>query len=139
MSCHPPPQHIHAHAHAALTSPLSPLAKITDHGISVSKYSSEADPEKKDEQLKHIARFLYYLAIAKSLGTVTDFSAELQKLEVSTNLANNNGKDFEAAVDKRFAELRAEGKMPQMQRGGRVTLAGGQGSTIWSRMGIGGR
>ena len=44
-----------------------------------------------------------------------------------------------AAVDKRFAELRAEGKMPQMQRGGRVTLAGGQGSTIWSRMGIGGR
>ena len=112
---------------------------ITDHGISVSKYSSEADPEKKDEQLKQITRFLYYLAIAKRLGTVTDFSAELQQLEVSTNLENNNGKDFEAAVDKRFAELRAEGKMPQMQRGGRVTLAGGQGSTIWSRMGIGGR
>ena len=105
----------------------------------MSKYSSEADPEKKDEQLKQITRFLYYLAIAKRLGTVTDFSAELQQLEVSTNLENNNGKDFEAAVDKRFAELRAEGKMPQMQRGGRVTLAGGQGSTIWSRMGIGGR
>ena len=105
----------------------------------MSKYSAEGDPNQEDRQLKNVTRFLYYLAMAKRLGTIADFSEELQKLGVNTTL-QNNGLDFEQAVERRFAELRAKGEMPVLQRGGRIGLqGGGGGSTIWSRMGIGGR
>ena len=53
----------------------------------------------------------------------------------------DNGDDFERAVQSRFAELRAAGQMPVLQRGGRgrgYTVPGGGGETLWSRMGIGG-
>ena len=108
------------------------------HGIAVTKYESEGDPNQKDDQLRRLVPFLAYLAIGRKLGAVTDFSAELQRLGANTSLTNN-GEDFEKAVSARFAELRAAGQMPVIQRGGRVALAGAQGSTLWSRMGLGQR
>lgn len=107
-----------------------------EHGICVTKYSSEADPMQKDMQLRRLVPFLGYLAFGHKLGTVTTFSDELQQLRVDTTL-QNNGEDFEKAVDKRFAELRVTGRMPVLQRGGRVALAGSTGPTLWNRMGIG--
>jgi len=108
------------------------------HGVSVTKYSAADDPLQQDEQLTRLIPFLKFLAIGQRLGTVTDFSAELQALGVSTTL-QNNGEDFEKAVSARFAELRSKGQMPVMQRGGRVALAGTAGPTLWNRMGLGKR
>lgn len=106
-----------------------------EHGIAVSKYESDADPDKQDIVLTRLAPFLRYLALGYKLGLVKDLSAELQKLNVSTTLTNN-GVDFEEAAEKRFAELRALGQMPTIQRGGRVVAAGATGPTLWSRLGF---
>ena len=80
--------------------------------------------------------FLQFLAIGKRVGTVESFSGELQKLGVSTELTDNAAQ-FEQAVLARFAELRKEGQMPVLQRGGRATLGGATGPTLWNRMGLG--
>lgn len=109
-----------------------------EHGMAVSAYNHADDPNQEDRQLTRLVPFLAYLAIAHKLGTVTDFAAELQSLQVSTNLEKDNGADFKAAVERRFAELRAAGKMPVLHHG-RVTMRGAQGPTLWSRMGLGQR
>ena len=103
----------------------------------MTKYEHSGDPNQEDAQLRRLVPFLAYLAIAQKLGTVTNFAAELQRLGVNTTL-ENNGEDFEAAVAKRFAELRASGQMPVLKHG-RVTMRGAPGGTVWSRMGLGRR
>ena len=91
----------------------------------------------EDAQLTRLIPFLLYLAIGYKGGAmVGSFADELQSLNVRTVLEReNNGADFEAAVKRKFAELRAANKMPNMSRNGRVSLGGGGGSTLWSRMG----
>ena len=98
----------------------------------------------EDAQLTRLIPFLLYLAIGYKGGSMVgssscSFADELQSLNVRTVLEReNNGADFEAAVKRKFDELRAANKMPSISRGGRVTLGGGGGgSTLWSRMGLG--
>ena len=117
----------------------TPPRSVAANGIAVSEYKSEEDPGQKDSQLTRLVPFLQFLAIGRRLGTVENFSAELQQLGVSTEVGGDNGEGFEKAVHARFAELRKEGKMPVLQRGGRATLGGAQGPTLWNRMGLGSR
>jgi len=110
------------------------------HGICISPYSSEADPQKEDKQLKRLIPFLQYLAYARHVGLKLDaFSDELHKLAVSTTF-DDNGDAFEQAVQARFAELKAQGALPLPGQGGRrfgsYGGGGGGGGTIWDRLGL---
>jgi import inner membrane translocase subunit TIM50 len=115
-----------------------------EHGISLTPYSSAEDADKQDGQLKRLVPFLAYCAIAKSVGSAESLSGELKALGAPTNFAEDpsNADKFEEAVQRRFSELRAQGKMPRMDRNGRFIAGqgsaggGATGGTIWSRMGL---
>jgi len=108
-----------------------------ENGVCVSPYDAAADTGQQDQQLTCLLPFLKYLAAGRKLGSVTDFGAELQSLNVDTTLANN-GRDFAARVEARFEELRAQGRMPVFDRRGQARFAGSPGGpTIWNRLGVG--
>ena len=125
---------------ACMQHVLASLARLpADHGICVSNYTTEDDPQMQDKQLTRLIPFLAVLALGRRAGKFPDMSEELQRLNVNTTL-ENNGEDFERAVKKRHDELKAAGEFPVITRSGRVTMAGGSGGgggTLWSRMGIG--
>ena len=113
------------------------------HGIAVKPYRVEQDPLKEDTTLKNLVPFLQFVALNQRLkGSTTPFHKELEALGVSTTI-DDGGVDFQKAVDARFAELRAAGKMP-MQRGRSSFMGGGgdssgaaaAGGSVWERMGL---
>jgi|EP00900_Chrysochromulina_parva_P021709 Dullard-like phosphatase family protein len=113
------------------------------HGIAVKPYRVEQDPLKEDSTLKNLVPFLQFVALNQRLkGSTTPFHKELEALGVSTTI-EDGGVAFQKAVDARFAELRAAGKMP-MQRGRGSFMGGGgdssgaaaAGGSVWERMGL---
>lgn len=108
-------------------------------GISLKPYSSADDPEKVDKELTRLLPFLQFLAIMARKGSTTSFAEELQALKVATKI-EDGGEAFEKAVEERFAELRAAGKLPLAGGRGRyATSRGGaapEGGTLWERMGL---
>lgn len=99
------------------------------HGIVVKPYISAEDVDKEDKSLQSLVPFLIFLALAARKGTLTgSFADELQALGVSTTLDDGGGA-FKEAVNKRFADLRAQNKLPAQRGGG-----GASGGTLWERL-----
>jgi len=103
------------------------------HGIALKAYSAVEDANNEDKSLPSLLPFLIYLALAARKGTLSgSFADELQLLGVSTTL-EDGGVAFKEAVQKRFAELRSQNKLPT-QRGARGGGASPPGGTLWERM-----
>jgi len=104
------------------------------HGIALEPYGAEKDVDKTDKSLSALVPFLVYLALAAKQGKVGSFADELQSLGVSTTI-DDGGVAFKQAVERRFDELRAQNKMPGIQRGrGGSMQQGAAGGTVWSKM-----
>uniref|UniRef100_A0A7S2GM10 Mitochondrial import inner membrane translocase subunit TIM50 n=2 Tax=Haptolina brevifila TaxID=156173 RepID=A0A7S2GM10_9EUKA len=103
------------------------------HGIALKPYCAAEDVNKDDKSLHSLVPFLIYLALAARKGTLSgSFADELQLLNVSTTI-EDGGAAFKEAVNNRFAELRAQNKLPaqRSRAGGGSSSPGG---TLWERM-----